>query len=113
MLPRLVGEKIAKEMMFTGKFISVKEAYRLGMINRVVPKEKLMDGVNNLVYELLKQSPHNTGLRQNGREQGLGDDAELGMRVEADLFRLCFSTEDQKELSKAFLEKRPPVIEGR
>jgi enoyl-CoA hydratase/carnithine racemase len=112
-LPRLVGEKIAKEMIFTGKFISAQEAYRLGMINRVVPKEKLMEEVNNLVNELLKQSPIILAFAKMAINRSLETTLSEGLRVESDLFRLCFSTEDQKELSKAFLEKRPPVIKGR
>jgi enoyl-CoA hydratase/carnithine racemase len=112
-LPRLVGEKIAKEMIFTGKFISAQEAYRLGMINRVVPKEKLMEEVNNLVDELLKQSPIILAFAKMAINRSLETTLSEGLRVESDLFRLCFGTEDQKELSKAFLEKRPPVIKGR
>ncbi|MEM2214829.1 MAG: enoyl-CoA hydratase/isomerase family protein [Candidatus Nezhaarchaeales archaeon] len=112
-LPRLVGEKIAKEMIFTGKFISAQEAYRLGMINKVVPREKLMEEVNNMVNELLKQSPIILAFAKMAVNKALETTLTEGLKCEVDLFRLCFSTEDQKELSKAFLEKKPPAIKGR
>ncbi|MEM3731239.1 MAG: enoyl-CoA hydratase-related protein [Candidatus Bathyarchaeia archaeon] len=112
-LPRLVGEKIAKEMIFTGKSITAQEAYRLGMINKVVPKEKLLEEVNNLVGELLKRSPIILALAKLAVNKALETTLTEGLKCETDLFKLCFSTEDQKEASKAFLEKRQPILKGR
>ncbi|MEM4647222.1 MAG: enoyl-CoA hydratase-related protein, partial [Candidatus Nezhaarchaeales archaeon] len=65
------------------------------------------------VNELLKQSPIILAFAKMAVNKALETTLTEGLKCEADLFRLCFSTEDQKELSKAFLEKRPPVIKGR
>jgi enoyl-CoA hydratase/carnithine racemase len=113
LLPRLVGEKIAKEMIFTGKTITAQEAYRLGMINKVVPKEKLIEEVNVLIGELLKRSPIILALAKIAVNRAMETNLNEGLKSETDLFELCFSTEDQKEASKAFLEKRQPIFKGR
>jgi len=112
-LPRLIGEKMAKELIFTGKTITAQEAYRLGMINKVVPKDKLTEEVNSFVGELLKRSPIILALAKIAVNRAMETNFNEGLKCEADLFELCFSTEDQKEASKAFIEKRQPVFKGR
>ncbi|MEM1578732.1 MAG: enoyl-CoA hydratase-related protein [Archaeoglobaceae archaeon] len=112
-LPRLIGEKMAKEIIFTGRSITAQEAYRLGMINRVVPKEKLMEEVKSIVKELLKRSPVLLAIAKIAVNKAMETPLTEGLKCESELFALCFGTEDQKELSKAFLEKREPVIKGK
>lgn len=113
LLPRLIGEKKAKELVFTGRFISAKEAESLGLVNKVVPHETLRQEVENLLKEILAHSPLMLRLAKMAVNKSLEVGLKEGMEVERTLFALCFSTEDQKEGAKAFLEKRKPEYKGK
>ena len=112
-LPRLVGEKKAKEMVFTGGFIPAQEALALRLINRVVPQEKLRETVMEMAKAILRHSPIILKLCKLAINKSLDVPLTVGMDYERDLFAICFGTEDQKEGSKAFLEKRKPEYKGR
>ena len=112
-LPRLVGEKKAKELIFTGRMISATEAMNLGIINQVVPREQLREATQKMVDELLRNSPAIIGLAKIAINRSLEIPLQAGMSYERDLFALAFSYEDQKEGAKAFLEKRKPAYKGR
>jgi len=112
-LPRLVGEKKAKEMVFTGAFISAQEAFALGLVNKVVPQEKLRDTVMEMARAMLRHSPVILKLCKLAINKSLDVPLSIGMDYERDLFAMCFGTEDQKEGSKAFLEKRKPQYSGK
>lgn len=107
-LPRLVGEKKAKELIFTGKMITAEEALALGMINRVVPHAELREATEAFVQELLRNSPAVIGLAKIAINRSLETPLSTGMSYERDLFALTFGFEDQKEGAAAFLEKRKP-----
>ena len=113
MLPRLVGEKKAKELVLTGDFISAEEALRLGLVNKVVSKEKLREAVDEIIGKLKSKSPAILKFAKLAVNKSLETPLSVGIQSEADLFALCFGTEDQKEGAKAFLEKRPPKYTGR
>ena len=112
-LPRLVGEKKAKELIFTGRMISATEAMNLGIINQVVPREELREATQKMVDELLRNSPAIIGLAKIAINRSLETPLQVGMSYERDLFALAFSYEDQKEGAKAFLEKRKPSYKGK
>lgn len=112
-LPRLVGEKKAKELIFTGDFISAEEALRLGLVNKVVPGEKLREAVDEFITKLKSVSPAILKLAKLAINMSLETTLSAGIQNEGDLFALCFGTEDQKEGAKAFLEKRKPDYKGR
>jgi enoyl-CoA hydratase len=112
-LPRLVGEKKAKEMVFTGAFISAQEALALRLINRVVPQEKLRETVMEMAKAILRHSPIILKLCKLAINKSLDVPLTVGMDYERDLFAICFGTEDQKEGSRAFLEKRKPQYKGK
>lgn len=111
-LPRLVGEKKAKEMVFTGDFISAEEAYRLGMVNKVVPAENLRETVEEVAGKLKTKSPAILKLAKIAVNKSLETPLSVGMEIENELFAMCFGTQDQKEGAKAFLEKRAPNYKG-
>jgi enoyl-CoA hydratase len=112
-LPRLVGEKKAKELIFSGRSISAEEALKLGMINQVVPLDKLKESTEKLIQDFLRNSPAILKLAKIAVNKSLDTPLSVGMSYERDLFAACFGTEDQKEGAKAFLEKRKPVYKGK
>ncbi|MFC2060384.1 enoyl-CoA hydratase/isomerase family protein [Chloroflexota bacterium] len=112
-LPRLIGEKKARELIFTGDFISAEEALRLGLVNKVVPKERLKEAVDELVGKLKSKSPAILKLAKLALNRSLETPLSIGMVSETDLFATCFGTKDQKEGSTAFLEKRTPSYTGK
>ncbi|MBI2906356.1 MAG: enoyl-CoA hydratase/isomerase family protein [Chloroflexi bacterium] len=112
-LPRLVGEKKAKELIFTGRIISAQEALQIGLVNQVVPKEKLRETVDGVLKMILAKSPVILKIAKMAVNKSLETTLSTGLAYEKDLFAICFGTEDQKEAARAFLEKRDPVYKGR
>ena len=109
---KLVGLAKAKEMIFTGKVITAKEAYDMGLINKVVPDDALMGEVMELAGKILAAGPIGVGLAKACINKSLNLDIESGLEFEARAFGLCFGTQDQKEGMTAFLEKRTPRYVG-
>ncbi|TZE82804.1 short-chain-enoyl-CoA hydratase [Calorimonas adulescens] len=105
-LARTVGPAIAKELIFTGAQISADEAYRIGLVNRVVEPEKLMEEAKNLALKIASNAPIAVSLAKQAINKGIDVDLSTGMAYEAEVFGLCFSTRDQKEGMAAFVEKR-------
>jgi len=107
-LSRLVGKAKAKELLFTGSLISASEAERIGLVNKVVPHERLMEAVLEMAQKI--QSNAQVAVRYCKKAVDLGSDMsmEAGLEMGKVLNALCFSTEDQKEGMTAFLEKRSP-----
>jgi enoyl-CoA hydratase len=112
-LPRLVGEKRAKELIFTGNSISAEEAQRIGIVNKVVPKEKLKEVTEEFVSVLLKRSPLALKFAKMSINKSLETSLSVGLAYEVDLCAICIGTEDLKEGAMAFKEKRPPVYRGK
>jgi enoyl-CoA hydratase len=112
-LPRLIGEKRAKELIFTGRMISAEEALGLGIVNQVVPLEELRDATERFVGDLLRNSPAILKIAKIAVNKSLETPLSVGMSYERDLFALCFGTDDQKEGARAFLEKRKPTYTGK
>ena len=107
-LPRLVGKGIAKEMMFTSKQVTAEEAYRIGLVNEVVEEENLLNYCNEMAKTIGTKSKAAIGICKSSVNEGMELDIDKAMLHEADLFGLCFSTEDQREGMGAFIEKRKP-----
>jgi enoyl-CoA hydratase len=112
-LPRLIGEKKAKELIFTGRMISAEEALKMGIVNQVVPLDKLKEATERFIQDLLRNSPVILRLAKMAINKSLDTPLSVGMSYERDLFALCFGTEDQKEGARAFLEKRKPNYKGK
>jgi enoyl-CoA hydratase len=112
-LPRIVGVTKAKELLYTGDFIDAQEAYRIGLINNIVPAASLMEETRKMALKIAKQPGEAlkaTKLAVNG---GLNMDIKSAVAYEARCFEALFSTEDQKEGVSAFIEKRKPEFKDR
>ena len=112
-LPRLVGKGKALELILTGDMISAQEALSLGLVNAVVPPDKLLETAFEMVKKIITNSPLALKLAIQAINHGLDTDQVTGNHHEASLFGICFASEDKEEGVKAFLEKRKPVFTGR
>ena len=107
-LSRIVGLAKAKELIFTADMIDAEEAYRIGLVNKVVPEEDLMDEAMAMANKILSKGQIAVRFAKVAINRGIETDIETGMDIDRDLFGLCFATEDQKEGMDAFLMKRKP-----
>jgi len=112
-LPRLLPVGLAKELILLGETLSAQEALRIGLINRVAPREALDDEVQTAAKKLAAKSPVALHMAKVAINQGLQADLRTGLQIEAHCFSLCFGSEDRVEGMKAFLEKREAVFKGR
>jgi enoyl-CoA hydratase len=112
-LPRLIGMGKAKELILTGDHIDAKEAYGMGLVNKVVPKDELDSAVFKMSQKIASKSPIALHMAKEAINRGMQSDLQTGMAIEAKCFSLCFGSEDRVEGMKAFLEKRKPSFKGR
>lgn len=106
-LPRLIGKGRAKELIFTCDRIDAQEAYCIGLVNKVVPKEELMEACETMAKKILSKGSYAVTLAKACVESGMDTDLENGLRMEATTFGMSFATHDKVEGMRAFLEKRP------
>ena len=109
-LPRLVGKGRAKELIFTTDQIDAQEAYRIGLANKVVPKDELMSTCLKMAEKIISKASYAVALAKSAINTGMDVDLASGCRFESDLFGLAFSTNDKKEGMSAFLEKRKAAL---
>lgn len=112
-LTRAIGKAKAMEMVLTGRFISAEEALKLRLINKVVPVEIYLQEATNLAAEIVSMSPIATQLAKEAVNRAFETPLDEGLQFERKNFYLCFSSQDQKEGMKAFIEKRKPNYTGR
>ncbi len=112
-LPRLVGAAKAKEMVFIGEPLDAKEAYRVGLVNKVVPVENLLEEARKWAAVLLERPPLTVKMAKAAINRGLEMSLDNALEYEAQCATLLFSTEDRLEGMRAFVEKRRPVFKGR
>ena len=112
-LTRVVGRGQAKELIYTGGMIDAEAAKAIGLVNKVVPQEELMPAVLKLAGKIAKNAPVAVQLSKAAINRGINCDVVTGIAYEAEVFGLCFSTNDQKEGMAAFVEKRKPTFEGK
>jgi len=103
---------LAMEMVLTGKFISAQEAHAAGLINRVVPDELYLDEAFKLAKEVAAMSPISIRLAKESVLKAFETGLQEGLFFERKNFYLTFTSEDQKEGMKAFIEKRKPDFKG-
>lgn len=112
-LPRLIGMTKAKELVLLGDSIPAQEAFRLGLINQVVPLSELDAAVEKVCAKLSLMPPVALHMAKVAMNNGIQADLKTGLDMEARCFSLTFGTEDRVEGMKAFLEKRTPAFKGR
>jgi enoyl-CoA hydratase len=112
-LPRLCGKGVAHELILTGEMINADEALRIGLVNRVVELSELLATAESIAKKIIANAPLAVKYAMEAVERGMEMPQEEGLFLEATLFGLCCATEDMREGTRAFLEKRPAKFEGR
>jgi enoyl-CoA hydratase len=112
-LPRLCGKGVAQELILTGEMITAEEALRVGLLNRVVEPGELLATAEAIAKKIIANAPLAVKYALEAVERGMEMPQEEGLYLEATLFGLCCATQDMREGTRAFLEKRPPKFEGR
>lgn len=112
-LPRLVGRGRALELLLTGEQITAFEAHRIGLVNEVVPRDELLQLSRTWLAKVLGNGPVALGLVLEAVDVGLSVGLEEGLRFEAAAFGVSAASEDRREGTRAFLEKRRPVFVGK
>jgi enoyl-CoA hydratase len=112
-LPRLVGKGRALQLILTGETISAQEAWRIGLVNEVVPAAGLIDRAETILKQITANAPIAVKFSLEAANKGLETSQSEGLALEASYFGICAATEDKKEGTSAFLEKRAPQFRGR
>lgn len=112
-LPRLVGKGRALQLILTGGMISTEEAYRIGLVNEIVPAADLMKRAEAILGDITANAPLAVRYALEATNKGLETSQSDGLALEAAYFGLCAGTEDKKEGTSAFLEKRAARFRGR
>src|SRR3954470_10522970 len=112
-LPRLVGKGRALQLILSGEIITAQEAYRIGLVNEVVPAEQLMSRAEAILQKIFANAPIAVTYSLEAVNKGLDTSQAEGLALEASFFGLCAGTEDKKEGTTAFLAKRAPQFHGR
>jgi len=107
-LPRLVGPAAAKLLIYTADAIDAQEALRVGLVDKVVPPDKLMETALDLARKIASRGPAAIRLAKSAINRGLDANLQSGNTIEIEAFGVCFSTGEPKEGMTAFLEKRKP-----
>lgn len=112
-LPRLVGKGRALQLILSGELISAQEAYRIGLVNEVVPSAEVISHAEAILNQILANAPIAVKYSLEAVNKGLETSQSEGQALEASFFGLCAATEDKKEGTSAFLAKRAPQFQGR
>jgi enoyl-CoA hydratase len=111
-LSRLIGKGRAKELVFTGDMIGAEEACRLGLVNKVLDQDHLLEAARKMAQKIASKGPLAVHLSKEIIDKGLEMDLDKASAYEAELFALCFASSDQKEGMQAFLDKRAAEFKG-
>lgn len=112
-LARLCGKGVAHELCLTGEMISAEEAMRIGLVNHVYEPAELMPAAEAMARKIIANAPLAVKFAMEAVEHGMEMPQEEGLFLEATLFGLCCATEDMREGTQAFLEKRPAQFKGK
>lgn len=112
-LPRLVGKGRALQIILSGEMISAQEAYRIGLVNEVVPAAEVIQRAETILKEIFANAPLAVKYSLEAVNRGSETSQTEGQALEASFFGLCAGTEDKKEGTQAFLQRRAPQFQGR
>jgi enoyl-CoA hydratase len=112
-LARLIGPNQALELIYTGKIISAAQAQSMGLINQVYPADALMEEVTATAQAMGAKGSVSLRAAKEAVNNGLDIDLATGLKIEQDAFALCMASEDAREGTQAFIEKRKAVFKGR
>jgi enoyl-CoA hydratase/carnithine racemase len=112
-LPRLVGKGRALHLILSGEMIGAQEAYRIGLVNEIVAAAELITRAEAILKKIASNAPIAVKLALEAANMGMDTSQGEGLLLEASYFGLCAATEDKKEGTSAFLEKRAPQFRGR
>lgn len=112
-LPRIVGIAKAKELIYTARRISAEEALAIGLVNQVVPADRLMEAARSLALTICENGPIAIQQAKFALSKGFDAPLEVGLNIESNAYWLCIPTEDRQEGLRAFREKRKPRYQGR
>lgn len=112
-LPRAIPAAKAAELLFFGHSIDAQEAYRIGLVNKVVPLDELLPAAEEWAQRLCEIPPLAVRAAKEAMTKGVEMNLEDGLRLETKLIDFLFTTEDHKEARQAFIEKRKPELKGR
>jgi enoyl-CoA hydratase/carnithine racemase len=112
-LPRLVGKGRALQLILSAEMLSAQEAYRIGLVNEIVPAADLLTRAEAILRKIAGNAPMAVKFALTAVNKGLETSQDEGLLLEASYFGLCAGTEDKKEGTSAFLEKRAPQFHGR
>jgi enoyl-CoA hydratase len=111
-LPRLVGRGRALQLLLTGEIIDAQEAYRIGLVNRVVPADQLLATATAMIQQILMNAPLGVAACIDAVDRGVPLPLDDALALEATQFGVLIATSDTAEGMRAFLEKRPPRFRG-
>lgn len=112
-LPRLIGKGHAKTLILTGDQIDAQEAYRIGLVSKVVASDVLIESAKELAVKIASNGRVAVKFAKSAINKGMDMDFESGQAYESEIFGLCFATEDQREGMTAFVEKRKANFVGK
>src|SRR3954447_6742524 len=112
-LPRLVGKGRALQLILSGEMITAQEAHRIGLVNEVVPTAGLIQRAEEILTKIASNAPIAVRFALEAANKGMETSQSEGLLLEASYFGLCAGTEDKKEGTTAFLERRAPQFRGR
>ena len=112
-LPRLVGKGVALQLILSGAMINAQEAYRIGLVNEVVPADQLIIRAEAILNQIGGNAPLSVKFALEAVNKGIETSLAEGLLLESALLAICASTEDKKEGTSAFLEKRAPKFQTR
>ena len=112
-LPRLVGKGIAMQLVLAGEMITAQEALRIGLVNEVTAADELVPRAGAIAHKIIANAPLAVQYAMEAVNKGMEMTLSEGLYLEATLFGVCCATEDKKEGTTAFLEKRQAQFKGR